>query len=228
MEELEPIVTDRQASDQLASGGALLVGRGDVQEARRLLDRHASLRTSDEVQHRAGYFMAAANVLRAEGRPEEALALVLEALVPENRLPVRHVFGKRLLVEGVEAALDADNLDAADELLGEWERMRPVDRTPYLEGHRARLTARLATRRGEAEHIEPGFTRAIEIFRVIGMPFYLAVALLEDGEWLVSQGRAGEAEPLIAEARELFERLRAMPWLERADQAAHRPAQLVG
>jgi hypothetical protein len=49
-----------------------------------------------------------------------------------------------------------------------------------------------------------------------------AQARLEHAEWLVAQGRAEEAEPLLAEARELFERLRAVPWLERLDAA--RPA----
>ena len=39
---------------------------------------------------------------------------------------------------------------------------------------------------------------------------------LEHGEWLGEQGRADEAEPLLAEAREIFERLGATPWLERA------------
>jgi hypothetical protein len=32
--------------------------------------------------------------------------------------------------------------------------------------------------------------------------------------------RRGEAEPLLAEARETFERLGAIPWLERAGQVA--------
>ena len=36
-------------------------------------------------------------------------------------------------------------------------------------------------------------------------------------ESLVREGRAAEAEPLLAEAREVFTRLGATPWLERAD-----------
>jgi hypothetical protein len=37
---------------------------------------------------------------------------------------------------------------------------------------------------------------------------------------LHAQGRPDEAEPLLAEARETFERLEARPWLERAAQLA--------
>jgi hypothetical protein len=49
---------------------------------------------------------------------------------------------------------------------------------------------------------------------------WLAVTQLEHGEWLVGQGRADDAEPLLAEARETFERLSAKPWLERAAQVS--------
>jgi len=43
---------------------------------------------------------------------------------------------------------------------------------------------------------------------------------LEHGEWLVGQDRADEAEPLLAEASEVFARLEAKPWIERAAQAS--------
>ena len=51
------------------------------------------------------------------------------------------------------------------------------------------------------------------------MPFWLAVVLLERAELLVAQDRAGDAEPLLAEAREIFERLEATVWLERLARA---------
>jgi hypothetical protein len=54
---------------------------------------------------------------------------------------------------------------------------------------------------------------------------YLVVAQLEHGEWLLSQGRADEPEPLLTEAREIFERLEAAPWVRRA--AAAEPADVV-
>ena len=47
------------------------------------------------------------------------------------------------------------------------------------------------------------------------MAFELAIVRLEHGEWLAENGRVADAEPLFAEARETFERLRATPWLER-------------
>ena len=45
------------------------------------------------------------------------------------------------------------------------------------------------------------------------MPFWLAVTQLEHAELL---GGGEDAGRLLAEARETFERLEAVPWLERA------------
>ena len=42
--------------------------------------------------------------------------------------------------------------------------------------------------------------------------------LLEDAAWLVGHGNVEAAEPLAAEAREIFEPLRAKPYLERLDR----------
>jgi hypothetical protein len=49
--------------------------------------------------------------------------------------------------------------------------------------------------------------------------------LADYGDWLVACGRAEEAEPLLDEARKLFERMRATRWLERID--AVRPKETV-
>jgi Double zinc ribbon len=45
-------------------------------------------------------------------------------------------------------------------------------------------------------------------------------ALLEHGGWLVGERGAEDAEPLLAEATEMFERLEAKPWLERTAGAS--------
>ena len=206
--ELEPLGVARSAIDRLNHGTLLLVNRGDVPAARRILDEFASFRSSDERQARVSYLLAAGAVLRGEGKPAEALAQLQTAFTDENRLNARHVFTKRALVEGVEAALDSGDIDAAVELLGEWERMRPVDRTPVLEASRVRLEARLAAAQGE-ETAEADLHRAAAVFRELKLPFHLAVTLLEHGEL------TGD-DASLAEARAIFERLKAKPWLERA------------
>jgi hypothetical protein len=87
-----------------------------------------------------------------------------------------------------------------------------------------RFRARLA---GDDPSAGDGFAAATAQLRALELPFHVAVVQLEHGEWLTAQGRAGEAAELLAEARETFERLRAVPWLERVDAAlAEAPAEV--
>jgi len=60
------------------------------------------------------------------------------------------------------------------------------------------------------------------LFQELAVPFHLAVTRLEHGEWLAVEGRAEEAEPLLVEAREVFERLEARRWLDRIARVSAR------
>jgi hypothetical protein len=121
------------------------------------------------------------------------------------------------VVEAVEAALQLGRVETAQEFLARVENLAPGEDSQSLHAHRWRLGARIAAGRGEGEKTEQGFKRAAGAFRELAVPFWLGVTLLEHGEWLVGEARAAEAEPLLAEAREIFERLAAAPWLERVD-----------
>ena len=87
--------------------------------------------------------------------------------------------------------------------------------SPELRGHCARLDARLSALRGDNDAVEAGFETAVAAFRELGSPFEQGVALCELAEWLEGQGRSDEAAAVALEARTLFERLGARPWLER-------------
>jgi hypothetical protein len=56
----------------------------------------------------------------------------------------------------------------------------------------------------------------------MSFPLYLGATLLDQGEWLARQGSDDQAAPLLAEAREIFERLRAEWWLDRVDALSRR------
>jgi hypothetical protein len=88
--------------------------------------------------------------------------------------------------------------------------------TPSLRAHAARLGSRVCAQRGQDDSVEAGFTAAIAEFRDIGMPFELGVTLLELAEWLDTQDRHEDATAFGLEALALFERMRARPWLDRA------------
>ncbi|MBA2385034.1 MAG: hypothetical protein H0V68_10295, partial [Actinobacteria bacterium] len=98
--------------------------------------------------------------------------------------------------------------------------------TTYMRGIAARFLALRGVLADDAAGPDPAFAAAAAAFREISAPFDLAVVELEHAEWLLGQGRGEDAEPLLAEAGEIFERLRARPWLERLD-AAREPTALT-
>src|SRR5439155_26624692 len=127
---------------------------------------------------------------------------------------------KEAFVEAMEDALALGDLDQAGEVLAMVGGLRPGERAPSTDAQLARLRARLAMAEGSSDGVEVGLKEAAGLFRELGMPFWLAVTHLELGEWLAGRGRAGDAGPLFDQAREIFERLRATPWLERLGRAA--------
>jgi len=164
----------------------------------------------------------------ARGRDPEALGAAREALaLLEDTGPAAEQ-AKEAFVVGIESAFAIDDLEAVDELLRMIEAYPPGKQPQFLQAHAMRFRARLADRRGEAADVGALFKGAAGLFREIAVPFYMAVTLLEHGEWLERQGRADEATPLLDEARAVFERLHAEPWLERLGQTSGAESQLEG
>jgi len=187
--------------------------RGDVATARAALDRASVLEGSASVQDRGAYYATKYSVLMAESRADDALAL-LEQATSDLESPTDRVWLDLLTVE---AALAAGHVDRAAEIVAVVDALPPGDTGPLIRAHAARCRACVAAARDEIERAEESFKIAAAAFREYGMPFHLACTQLERAEWLVSQGRAEEAAQLVTEARETLERLRATPWLERAD-----------
>ena len=119
---------------------------------------------------------------------------------------------------GYRSRARAGDLDAAERLIAIPEALDRGQLSPFLKANAARLRARLEAARGVDEHVEERFRNAAAQYREFGFVFHHAVATLEHAEWLVAQERPDEAEPLLAEARETFERLGAT-----LDRARRRP-----
>jgi hypothetical protein len=186
----------------------LEVARGRIERAEWALAFAARLQHSADVQDRASYAAAKATVLRAVGRHAEALAAAEEAIAMVDILGWGSQVAKQGLVEAIEAALALGELERAETLVALIED-RPRGAAPlYLRAHAARFRARLST----GSEVEPRLKSAAATFRELGLPFWTAVAELELAEWLVAHGRGHEAAPLLAGARETFERLEATPW----------------
>jgi tetratricopeptide (TPR) repeat protein len=217
-------VVDEGQSRPLPSPHVLLgplpwlhVQRGDIGEARRTLDAFEPSATG--LQGGSVYSLGKAVVLRAEGLFEDALFSAEEVLARRGALAGRHGYVKLALIEAVEAAFALDDLDRVSELVGEWPP-HSSDRTPFVDACCEQFGARLAARSGAPDAVEPALRRATAIFRELERPFYVAVALLEHGEWLVHQGRVNDAQPLLAGAEDTFQKLKARPWLDRCRSAS--------
>jgi class 3 adenylate cyclase/tetratricopeptide (TPR) repeat protein len=191
-------------------GVHLALLRGDIARARAILDSGAELRETGEVQIRVGYLGAEAEVLRAEGRPSDALSVAREAL--ELYALPRHPFFKFAWFGACEAALELGEPGQVEELLDMFDRLPPSDPTPLLIAQETRFRGRLLALRGSSPEAAELLAHSAAAFREIQTPYYLGMALTEQAELGVD-----DPAPLLAEAREIFERLGATPWLERID-----------
>jgi hypothetical protein len=101
------------------------------------------------------------------------------------------------------------------ELLDIFDELHAGGQGPFLRAQKARFRSRLPE-----NDADPELAAAERLFEESEMPFYVAITRLERAENLAAQGRADEARPLLDQARETFEELRAQPWLERVDRLA--------
>jgi predicted ATPase/class 3 adenylate cyclase len=208
----------------LCSAVPICVHRGRLDEGKRMVDAFAELERSADVQERCYYGFAKAQTLLAEGNREEALRVAESAFAERHAIGIALDAVKESFALAVEAALELNRLDEADELLASVERLPPGLRAPFLDGHVARFRAQLAARSEKAEEAERLLKRAGALFQELAVPFHLAVTRLEHAEWLGAQGRTEEMQPLTLEARQIFERLEARPWLDRLDAVHAHPA----
>ena len=218
-DEVEQLVTEMTVDDIRTIGertsGALqlALGRGDVPKARAALEAGSAIRDSQEWQTRSFFRMLEAQLLRAEGRLPESLAAAHEALTI-GEISTLHPLYKQAWIEACETASALGDEAQVEELLGDVERLPPSERTPRLVAQEARFRGRLLALRGDRDGAAGLLARAVDGFRTLQMPYYLAMALVEQAELGVE-----DPAPLLAEAREIFERLGAKPWLERVDAA---------
>jgi class 3 adenylate cyclase/tetratricopeptide (TPR) repeat protein len=207
-----------------SAGVSVLLRRGRIEELERVVQALVRIANPSDVQDRHWMHGSLGMLRWAQGRLEEALAEFEEALSTKDSIGLRTL--SMPLVMAADVALELGRLDAVDRLLQLAESAPPAEVGRLLRANVARLRARLAALAGDHEAAGPGFASAETVFREISSPFWLAATLQEHAEWLIGAGRDEEAEPLLEEARSIFERLGAQPWIERVDRA--RGASAVG
>jgi class 3 adenylate cyclase/tetratricopeptide (TPR) repeat protein len=190
----------------LQSGVEIQIQRGDLDGAHRIFSLFSRLEESTDVQERSCYLGSRACLHRAEGRPREALAEGEATIETGRTFGIAHQALKQGIVEAIEAAFTLGEAAKIEQLLALVEGVPLGTRPPFLDAQAKRFRARL---NGDSS----GYEVAAAGFRELGLPFWLAVTLLEHGELTGN-------DSLLAEAHQIFERLEARPWLERVTAAA--------
>ena len=205
------IASDPVQASMFLDLAQIALWRGDAQRVRDIASDIAAWDETAYVQAASVRQLARILVAQAEARDDDALAECFAGLREPLQGPVDT---SSLLQQGCESALLTGSASALAELI-ELAESAQVGRSPQLDAYLHLQRARLAALRAEAE---PPFEAAVTALREIEEPYWVAIALLEHAEWLVANERAGEVAPLVAEAREIFERLRVPPKLERIER----------
>ena len=223
MASLDEIPPDEYARSRIAFtqgyvafGTAVEVHRGDLEAAASRLERFDNLQTSADVQEVTEYACGGATLRLAQGDLKEALRLAGIALDGREALSLSHSCVKEGVITGLEAALALGDQGKVEEILAMIRTDPNGRRMSFFQAHGARLEARSADDADDA--VERLYRSAIGSFREIGFPFWLAVSLVEYGEWLEARGRGPDVAPVVLEARSIFEGLQAKPWIDRVDR----------
>lgn len=170
---------------------------------------------SDDASDVAWLLFAEALAAQTEMNLERALGLAVDATEKMHALSGTWDDFTHMWPTAVELALDAGD----DAVLTRMLALVDVDAggpvPPCVLTHRKRAAGLIAMRDGSPpELVESTMRSAITGFRDWGAVPHRARAEAELGTWLVGQGRADEAAPLIDSARAAFSDLGASAWLE--------------
>jgi class 3 adenylate cyclase len=191
--------------------------RGDPALARTSLDALTTWERTDDTERQMAHATDLTAVLLAEGRLEEALEQGQRILAPAlDKLAAASEHVRQAWPDTLQAAISLGRMEDARRLVALLLVRPPGHIPPYLEAHLARARALIDAAEAHQEAVEPGLRDAMRQFAALGYPYWLAVAQTDLAEWLIGQGRATEADQLLADAVPVLSELAAGPALERA------------
>jgi predicted ATPase/class 3 adenylate cyclase len=206
---------DAWSAQAIVSLPAVLAARGDMAALSALVEDVSNISgwamTELAVRLARAVLLTASDSEHAPEAAPEACEVALELIQSgESQTPPQ-------FAEAVECAFAGGRPELVAQLIDGVDALKPAQLLPLLDAEAARARARLAAHQGDAAAAEQWFRRAIDLFRELATPFYLARAQLEYAELLARGGRDGaEVGKLRAEAAAVFEQVEAKPWLERA------------
>ncbi|HWF58419.1 MAG TPA: adenylate/guanylate cyclase domain-containing protein [Candidatus Dormibacteraeota bacterium] len=197
----------------------LHIHRGQIDAAVQLLADCDAWGTSSDMQTLSTHAALVIAVDTATGRYTTALEAV-RRLLEDASIVLTDEAVKKAFVDGMEAGVRSGRIEEVERTLDGVDERHAPQRPPFVTAHAARFRGRLAVLRGDAGAAEAAYLRAAQIFEEITSPLWLAVTRLELAEALSGEGRRREAQPLLDQARSVFEELEAAPWMDRCDRVA--------
>jgi DNA-binding CsgD family transcriptional regulator len=200
-------IGQHQVLAHMLSVSAVVAGlRGDELDCRALADQArelASTRQLVHVEHTARWALVVLEL--GLGRPDEAFRHAREI----RHRPLAHWSG----VDRIEAAARAGHDRAARSWLEDFDAWADNSGTLWARSAALRCRAELTK---EADEKEKLLTQALESFEQSTRPFEYARTALLYGEWLRRVRRRADARTQLRAALDVFDRLGARPWAERA------------
>jgi predicted ATPase len=195
------------------------IERGDDALARALLLKLPTDTTTADVQMRGIALWRRYVEAELDERFDEAIAGVDKSIVDAADLIPAQVIAE-LLYDAEQYATRGGDHAAALRVAERVEALPATMLVRSVNGQLNRLRANAEAAAGRDDEAADRYALALANARNLGYAYWLAPVLADYGTWLLASGRADEAAPLLAEARELFEGMGAVLWLRRLDAVA--------
>ncbi|MFO7572802.1 MAG: adenylate/guanylate cyclase domain-containing protein [Gaiellaceae bacterium] len=229
--ELEPATVDISAAQAFLSQAELAFERGHDGESRRWLERFAlhSHEASDR-QQRSVHLNARRVSAESDRRFDDALSAAEAEIALQLEQRELDVIVADALNRAAALAPLATDRSPAERVLAAVTPEFQEDPPRAITATLSRLAGVLAALRGEHGDAAERFGIALAAARSLGLPPWVAGILVDYAESLLADDRRDDAAPLLAEAREIAERLqwtRLLTRIEGLERAGERQEALA-
>ncbi|MFY9934349.1 MAG: hypothetical protein WAK82_40720, partial [Streptosporangiaceae bacterium] len=195
--------------------GWLVALRGDTATAETMLAGLRDVRVSEDPQDRSMVETAEAFTAAARGESGQALRHTRAVLSHAPALGISHEYQRWSWPLAARCAHDLGDRTATRELLAMIDSHPPGHLAPMLRAERDLVRVRLAA--SDGDDADPAaFAAAITGLREHSTPYHLAHGLLDQAGYLIGRGDDSAAAAAVTEARDIGQRLRCQPLLDRA------------
>jgi hypothetical protein len=194
--------------------GWLAALRGDAATAETVLAGLPDLRASEQPQDQAALGLVQAFTAAARRQPRDALRHARATLAHADALGISSECLRWAWPLAARAAHELRDATATSELLALLDATQPGHLAGMLRAERDLARARLTA--ADSGPDAAAFTAAIAGLRQHSTPYHLAHGLLDHAQHLLRTGDAEAAVAAITQARQIAERLRCQPLLDRA------------